>query len=318
MNENTCVCCGSQIPEGRHVCPHCDGTAGSAVDDDIVISADCLESFGALFSTQDVRDYKIDCASEPMEFPMEFELKMPQVKSQGNVSSCVAHSIATVIEYFNNLQENSSEEMSVGYIYGNRTNTTYTKKGMCTRDAVAVTCKYGDVPKKLFPYNEEVPTIIEKFDAQSEELLSQGQPNRFTSYYRLYDEDEIKTSLMQNGPVIFAMQWYKDIKVVNGVINTSQSVDSSGHCMVIYGWDARGWKIQNSWGKNWANGGRAILPYDIKIREAWGIIDTLSGLTTNIVKPYNSKFGNVVAKIFNAIINTVYWMIDALKNKTIK
>jgi C1A family cysteine protease len=279
------------------------------------VIVDYIESLGALFSKKDVRDYKIDCASAPVEFPEEFELKMPKVKNQGRVGSCVAHSIATVIEYFNDLQQNKNEEMSVGYIYGNRTNTTHTKSGMYTRDAVAVTCKYGDVPKVLFPYNEEVPEIIEKFNEQSEELFPKGQPNRFTSYYRLYTDDEIKTSLMENGPVIFAMKWYDDIKVVNGVITTSQKSDGGGHCMVIYGWDKQGWKIQNSWGKFWGLNGRAILPYNIKIREAWGIIDTLTHTETNVIKPYNTKFGTTIAKILNFIINIGYSLIDVLKKR---
>jgi C1A family cysteine protease len=279
---------------------------------------DYIESFGALYSKKDVRDYKIACANAPVEFPAEFELKMPKVKDQGKVNSCVGHSIATVIEYFNNLQQNNNEEMSVGYIYGNRTNTTHTGMGMYTRDAIAATCKYGDVAKTLFPYNEEIPEIIEKFNSQSDELFFKGEPNRFTSYYRLYTEDEIKTSLMQNGPVIFAIKWYKDIKVVNGVITTSQKADGGGHCMVIYGWDERGWKIQNSWGKFWANGGRAILPYDIKIREAWGIIDTLTNTDTDVVKPYNTKLGSLIAKILNFIINIGYSLIDIFKNLILK
>lgn len=279
---------------------------------------DYIQSFGALFSKKDVRDYKIDCASAPVEFPEEFTLKMPKVKNQSNVGSCVAHSIATVVEYFNNLQENSKEEMSIGYIYGNRTNTTYTGVGMYTRNAIAATCKYGDVTKKLFPYNEEVPGIIEKFNAQSEELLSKGQPNRFTSYYKLDTENEIKTSLMKNGPVVFAMKWYEDIKVVDDVITTSQKGSGGGHCMVIYGWDKRGWKIQNSWGSRWANDGRAILPYDVKISEAWGVIDTLTGEHTDVIKPYNGKIGSVIAKLLNIIINMNSGLINLLKRLFVK
>jgi len=232
--------------------------------------------------------------------------------------NCVGHSIATVIEYFNNLQQNSNEEMSVGYIYGNRTNTTHSGQGMYTRDAIAATCKYGDVAKKLFPYNEEVPDIIEKFNEQSDALFDKGQPNRFTSYYRLYNDNEIKTSLMNNGPVIFAMKWYDDIKVVDGVITTSQKADGGGHCMVIYGWDERGWKIMNSWGVLWGKGGKAILPYNIKIREAWGIIDTLTGTKTNVVKPYNNKVGNMFAKILNFFINIGYVLVDIFKKYNTK
>lgn len=276
---------------------------------------DYIQSLGALFSKKDVRDYKIDCASAPVEFPAEFELEMPKVKSQGSVGSCVAHSVATTIEYFNNLQQNNNEEMSVGYIYGNRTNTTHTGSGMYTREAIAIACKYGDVSKVLFPYNEEVPDIIERFNDQSDELFSKGQPNRFTSYYRLYTDDEIKTSLMQNGPVIFAMKWYDDIRVNNGVITTSQKTNGGGHCMVIYGWNELGWKIQNSWGSHWGDKGRAILPYNIKIREAWGIIDTLTNTETNVVKPYNSEVGGWLAKVLNFLINVGYKLIDIIKKR---
>ena len=167
----------------------------------------------------------------------------------------------------------------------------------------------------LFPYNEEPPKIIEKFEEASERLFELGQPNRFTSYYRLYTEDEIKTSLMQNGPVIFAMKWYDDIKIVNGVITTSQKADGGGHCMVIYGWNELGWKIQNSWGRFWGDKGRVILPYNIKIREAWGIIDTLTHTETNIVRPYSSKVGSWFAKVLNLLINIGYELIDILKKR---
>lgn len=311
MNKNTSVCCDNlePLPEGRQFCYNCEHNIGNN---------NGTEGLGALFSKKDVRDYKIDCASAPMEFPAEFELEMPKVKSQGRTGSCVAHSIATVIEYFNDLQQNNNEAMSVGYIYGNRTNTTHTGPGMYTRDAIAATCKYGDISEVLFPYNEEPPEIIEKFNEASERLFELGQPNRFTSYYRLYTDDEIKTSLIQNGPVIFAMKWYDDIRVVNGVITTSQKADGGGHCMVIYGWNELGWKIQNSWGRLWGQGGKAILPYNIKIREAWGIIDTLTQTETNVVKPYSSKIGSWFAKILNLFINIGYVLVDILKKYNTK
>lgn len=305
MDADRCVCCGEIVPEGRQVCWNCEHN-------------DKLKSLGALFSKKDVRDYRINCASAPVEFPAEFELEMPKVKFQGTIGSCVAHSIATTIEYFNNLQQNNNEAMSVGYIYGNRLNTTHTGPGMYTREAIAATCKYGDVSEALFPYNEEPPEIIEKFTEASERLFESGQPNRFTSYYRLYTNDEIKTSLMQNGPVIFAMQWYDDIKVVNGVITTSQKTDGGGHCMVIYGWNEQGWLIQNSWGSKWAKGGRAILPYNIEIKEAWGIIDTLIGTKTEVIKPYNSKAGSWFAKVLNLLIDVGYELINIFKKYSTK
>ena len=88
-----------------------------------IITNDYIEAYGAIESDPDIRDYRIATATinEAREsFPNEFELEMPAVKNQGSVGSCVAHSLATVIEYYNKKQHNEDIEMSVGYIYGNR------------------------------------------------------------------------------------------------------------------------------------------------------------------------------------------------------
>ena len=33
-NDNRCICCGAQIPEGRQVCPECEGGAVCEQDPD--------------------------------------------------------------------------------------------------------------------------------------------------------------------------------------------------------------------------------------------------------------------------------------------
>lgn len=257
---------------------------------------------GALFSPIDVRDYRLACVGNASEFPDEFELKMPRVKNQKQVGSCVAHSIATTIEYFNILQNNDDTKMSTNYIYGNRTNMDYDGAGMYTRKAIANTCKYGDVTEDIFPGNTEVPNVIKEFEDRKNSLYDIGLPHRFSSYFSVRSKNEIKTALMKNGPVVFSMPWYDDIEVKNGIIQTNQQGEPGGHCMVIYGWNKDGWKIQNSWGTSFGNRGRAILPYDIKIKEAYGITDNIIS-ESDIKKPYSSPIGQFFAKIINYIAN---------------
>lgn len=235
------------------------------------------ESFGAIRSPADVRDYRIACASNET-FPAEFELDMPPVKNQGSVGSCVAHAIASVVEYYSRMYGDEEREMSVGYIYGNRTNSTYKQQGMIVRDALAVTCEYGDVIREMFPDNLEVPCIIENFEANALKLYKHGYPNRISSYYKCAGETEIKTALSKKCPVIIAVRWYRDITVKDGIVDTcADEEDVIGrHAMVVYGWNEHGWKIQNSWGEEWGAEGRAIWPYNLPIEEAYGVIDTLS------------------------------------------
>ena len=270
-----------------------------------LITNDYLETLGAIDSDPDIRDYRIAAATvqEAKEtFPNEFELNMPAVKNQGSISSCVAHSLSTVIEYYNIKQHNEDAEMSVGYIYGNRDVIGYQGEGMITRTAIANVCAEGDVPNTLFPFNEEVPGIIEKVRAEKNNLEESAAPFKFTSYFRVKTADEIKTALMKGCPVVFAITWYKGMKVVNGILTSSTDEKTGSHCMVIYGWDERGWKFQNSWGILWGNGGRAILPYDFKINEAYCVIDEYVG-DIDIKKPFKAttEFGKWLVRSLNKI-----------------
>jgi C1A family cysteine protease len=264
---------------------------------------------GALFSKPDVRDYV--ATTKLLKFPEEFELKMPKVKSQGAVGSCVAHSLSTVVEYFNKKETGRYREMSTGYIYGNRRLSLYKGSGMYTRDAIRTVSKYGDVPNTYFNVNVEVPEAIEKFEAEVDKIEEKGYNFKFAEYFKLKNDESIKTSLMENGPVVFVMHWFDDIKVKDGVMQTEcvKTKKTSGHCMVIYGWNAQGWKVQNSWGANWGNKGNVIIPYDVPFKEAWGVRDAETTSSLVLKKPFKTKLGEKIAKLLNNIISFVYNMI---------
>lgn len=269
---------------------------------------------GAIISPPDIRDYRIAAAAQ--EFPASFELEMPPVKNQGSVGSCVAHSIALVMEHYNQKQHKEDIQMSVGYIYGNRISSLHRGTGMYTREAIKDACAEGSVPYEKFPFNKEVPEIFDilKDRKDRDNLFDAAQPYRFTSYVKVSKENEIKTALINGYPVIFAIDWYKDMKVKDGVLTTSYKNKSGGHCMVIYGWDERGWKFQNSWGYKWGNGGRAILPYNHKIKQAYSIIDELVG-DIQIKKPFktDNKIGQFFIRIvnrFNALIYKIKYAIN--------
>lgn len=257
-----------------------------------------MNILGAIFSELDVRDYKAVCTSANRIFPKTFELQMVRVKNQGLVGSCVAHALSTVVEYYNYIQNKSKEEMSVGYIYGNRNLSFHKSSGMIVRDALATLKLYGDVEKKDFPDNIEVPFAIDKFNKQADDLYEKGYPNRISSYYRLKTKNDIKAALLSKNPVVMAIKWYGDMKVVDGILTTKYQKYRGGHCMVIYGWNEKGWKVQNSWGKSWGENGTCIIPYDMKLEEAWMVGDNITDNMT-IKKPFASQTGQSIAKVLN-------------------
>ena len=267
-------------------------------------------AMGAIFSGTDVRDYKAVYTASAAKFPKEFELKTVRIKNQGAVGSCVAHSLSSIIEYYNNVQNGDKSEMSIGYIYGNRSTSEYTGAGMIMRDALEVVRKYGDVTKADFTGdgaifdmdNMEVPVAIALYEHKKEKLYDKGYPHRISQYCRVNSINAIKASLYAGNPVLIAMEWFDDMEVVNGVLTTSYKSSAGGHCMFIYGWNEIGWKVQNSWGEDWGNHGTMIVPYEMPIEECWTMTDNIiEGIV--IKKPFSSKIGKMFAKAVNTICN---------------
>lgn len=259
-------------------------------------------ALGAIFSGVDVRDYKMVCAAPNVEFPDEFELDTVRIKDQGTTGSCVSHALSSIIEYYNVKQRNDPTEMSIGYIYGNRSNSEHKGAGMIMRDALDIITQFGDVPKEDFPYNEEVPRAIKLYEKKADELYEVGRPNRISEYCRVNTVAAAKFALMAGIPLVMAMEWYEDMDVVDGVLTTNYVGYAGGHCMFIYGWDERGWKIQNSWGENWGINGCFVLPYEMGMAECWAVMDDIIE-GAYVKKPFKSKAGKMVAKIVNAVCN---------------
>lgn len=217
--------------------------------------------------------------------------------------NCVAHALSEAMEYYNYKQNKDDTELAVGFIYGNRRNSKYKGEGLIVRDALGTIKKYGNTSKELFPYNKEVPDIIDLFEKQADALTPTAYPHHITEYVRLNDENSIKLALLAGFPVPMAMTWYNDMKVdKNGVLHSNfrEKDYAGGHCMLLTGWDENGWRIQNSWGEDWGINGKFTLPYEYPMEEAWAIIDEeVEGIV--IKKPYQTKAGKWFAKIVNKV-----------------
>ena len=257
-----------------------------------------IEAFGALISPYDARDYKL-IASATEEFPDTFELPKVTVKNQNSTSSCVAHAASSIVEYHHKRQHNEKKSFSTEFIYGLRDIGYYVGKGMCIRNALNTLRKYGDVPLADLKGNNEYQKAMENVSGNFEELTEKAYPHRISSYFRIYDEGAMMSALMHHGYVIAGMQWHQGATLVDDVYTPTDKI-IGGHAIVIYGWNEKGWLCQNSWGGNWGNKGRFIIPYNFEFTEMWGVTDNI---TDDIIMPKRSKLRDICYKLFNAIIN---------------
>lgn len=258
---------------------------------------------GAIFSGVDVRDYQMVCAVPNIELPDEFELETRRVKDQGQIGRCVATALSSILEYYDFKQNGVDAEMSPGYIYGNRSNSSHKDSGMIMRDALDIVSKFGDVYAYEFPYDAETPEIISYYERDAERLYESGHPHRISEYCRVNTVGAAKLALMAGVPLLMAMEWFDDMKVGDdGVLSTEYIGYAGGHCMFIYGWDERGWKIQNSWSEDWGVNGCFILPYEMGMAECWAVMDDIVE-GAYIKRPFQSKIGKSFARVVNKICN---------------
>lgn len=264
----------------------------------------------AIRSKFDVRDFGINAATD---LPAEYACpaKVP-VKNQGSTPSCVAHATASLIEYHHKRQHNNSfRAFSTEFIYGTRDIGYYVGDGMCIRDALKTITKYGDPFKTDCPGNNDVQEAINNIAMDQTKYRELAYPNRVSKYYRCYTEEDIKTALVNHGPVLVSMNTYEGAKIVNDTYTYDPKAKSGRHCVMIYGYDSRGWLIQNSWGTGYAGDGRFVMPYSYKFNESWGVVDNITDDNLIKVKKTNA-FLNWIYKLYNKIVN---WWLD-LTDKT--
>lgn len=257
-----------------------------------------FETFGALKSPFDARDYKL-VVSATETFPDTFELFKVSVKNQGSTQSCVAHAASSIVEYHHKKQHNEKKSFSTEFIYGLRDFGYYAGDGMYIRNALNTLRKYGDVPTTDLKGNHDWFTAWNNVGDKFDELIEKAYPHRISSYFRVYNENSVKSALMNHGYVLVGMQWHKGAKLVDGVYTPTDKV-SGGHAIIIYGWNEKGWLCQNSWGTGFGNKGRFIIPFDFKFTEMWGITDNI---TDDIIMPKRGKIRDVLYRIYNAIVN---------------
>lgn len=249
---------------------------------------------GVRKSPPDIRLYKGIAKVTSQELPDEFELAKCKAKDQGVVGSCVAHSLASCVEYFNKRESKTYEKMSTGFIYGNRRNTIYKGEGMSVSKALDALRHYGTTKAADWDINVEVPQAIDEFEKVYEEYAPLAYQNRITKYFKLRDVNSIKATLYQGNPVVISITCREDTRIKDGVwIINEKSKSCGGHCMYIYGWCKKGWKVANSWSSGWGDNGNIIIPYETKLDDIYGVQDTFdSTKVNNNIKYYE----NLLAK----------------------
>ena len=259
----------------------------------------------------DIRDFRCDSTlAGVVNYPTEYKLNPPRVKNQGLVNSCVAHAASSILEYYAGPQV----KLSTNFIYGmERSVCGEEQPGMYLIDACKIIHDYGDMLETDCPGNIEVPVVSDLAEtvAQDAKKIETASAFKTKSYYKCNTTNDIKFALMNYGPILGCIFWQNKYSLDKDAVVTfgnGTSTDGSGgvstdggyHAIMIYGWTEKGWLVQNSWGEDFGNKGRFILPMNYPIAEARIMIDdeTLSYQEpAGLVRKSTSSFYKIINKI---------------------
>ncbi|MBN1695974.1 MAG: hypothetical protein JW881_00550 [Spirochaetales bacterium] len=193
----------------------------------------------------------------------------PKPGDQGMIGSCTAWATAYACKSFHeNIErewgaDKNDHIFSPSYIY-NQINGGV-DQGSAIEYAVALVIEKGCASLATMPYTENFllqPSQNAHLEAQNYRALSFARVD-FT------DTESVKRVLSEGNAVLFGLEMFENLWFyTGGVYDTIDGPSLGGHAMCAVGYDEgkQAFKVINSWGDYWGEGGYVWLHYDIFTR----------------------------------------------------
>ena len=181
------------------------------------------------------------------------------VINQGSQGTCSAQVAACIKEYQEfTLQglKGLDGKMSAQFVYNLREEPG--SMGMTPRETMKILAKEGICREAIYPYG-----TIEPVQNISGDAFADAKNFTIQAYAQVNTIEALKKALYKDGVCYICFPVFNESprmwKAAQG------ETDKGGHAMAVVGYNKEGFIIRNSWGKDWADNGYTIYPY-----EDWG------------------------------------------------
>lgn len=227
---------------------------------------------GLLVAPEDSRDAVFGAFEEVNlgAYPERFELPwIGGIRDQGRQYSCVMQTVSRIHDYANH-QAGDTRIVSAryGYAYAKIFDGQPYMNGTFTKTGFDVAIKVGISDRTAWADDANLP-LAEYISRPSTVADEAAKPFRFSGYVNCVNPDQVKAYITKfNLPTSIGVNsnntgWGRlAVKNNNNMLKEPTTSVRSGHLMACVGWEPRGWIVENSWGDDWGERGRAVVPYD--------------------------------------------------------
>lgn len=242
-----------------------------------------MYALGCRKDLPDRRDLLMSSVLPPLLAPasIDYTPQMSAVRDQGDEGTCVAFaSVVGVKEYQDRKEYRTPVVLSPRYVYHlcKQLDGIPEEEGTYPRVAMKVLLKHGVCLERLWPYRPH------QRDDHKPAADRQAQTYRIRAYARIRGVEEMKRSLLANGPFLAGVQvfecWFSRRVQETGRIPLPDKREqpAGGHAICVVGYDSRQelFKFKNSWGPGWADRGYGYLGFEYMRRfcmDAWSATD---------------------------------------------
>ena len=274
-----------------------------------------------------LKDSLSQVASAPL-IPLEFKNTNYKILDQGNVGSCVAHSIAQNRIVIENKQLNENNLYSTDFIYLNRKPTDYQGEGMIVEEALNTLTAQGIALYQDLPTNTAYSNKPLNFEQTKQQLSSKAIPHKISSYYQIKNNNlqdtinDVKYSVINFGGALITVDVRQSF--MNAIINNKGKIcdadiaeaSQGGHAMWIIGYDKYcNWIVANSWSEKYGDNGLIYIPMTCNIiKQYFVLIDNYKDKEIGNLKYILSMFNTDSADELRIKgLNSILGMGDKIK-----
>ena len=241
-----------------------------------------------------------------------------EIEDQGTIGSCSANSTVSACEFLlSKAGKPRSLSRLFNYYVTRQLEDRLGQEGAVLRNAVKQAAKLGLPDESVWDY------ITSKAEtAPPPEVYAEAAKHKVLRYERIQpgtpaeEVHAIKSAISEGFPVVFGMpvtqQWMRmrggDI-TYRGVTDKDPAVGA--HAMTIIGYSLDFFVVENSWGKEWGDGGLGYIPVTqvSSFFEAWVIrgfdvepvVVPVPPVAPPVVEPVSSKKQDMLIAVIGAL-----------------